>query len=173
MRTFFLFILFLSLGYRTMAQELNKKIEDPYRHQQVMLNQCTREGLISLEEFKASYESNYQSYTVDSTQFESLKPLLADKKITIVLGTWCGDSKFQVPHFLKITDALEFPADHISYIAVDGQKKAENGLIDHLNIQRVPTFIVFNQEGKEIGRIIERPQESLEKDLLKILQKTD
>jgi hypothetical protein len=38
-----------------------------------------------------------------------------------------------------------------------------------LNIERVPTFIIMN-EGIEIGRIIETPEETLEADLLKILQ---
>ncbi len=151
------------------AQELNKKIEDPNRHKQVMLNQCTREGLTSFAEFKESYDPNYKAYVPDSTSFAELSKLLKGKKITIVLGTWCGDSKFQVPHFLKIMDALKIEEDKIHYIAVDGTKKAENGLIDNLKIERVPTFIFTDKKGVEVGRITERPMETLEKDMLKVL----
>lgn len=151
------------------AQELNKKIEDPNRHKQVMLNQCTREGITSFPEFKESYDANYKAYTADSTQFEQLTKLLKNKKVTIVLGTWCGDSKYQVPNFLKIMDKLKVDEDKISFIAVDGSKHAENGLIDNLKIERVPTFIFTDKKGNEIGRITEHPKESLEKDMVAIL----
>lgn len=154
------------------AQELNKKIEDPNRHKQVMLNQCTREGITSFPEFKESYDPNYKSYTPDSTSFNELSKLLKGKKVTIVLGTWCGDSKFQVPHFLKIMDALKIDEDKISFIAVDGSKHAENGLIDNLKITNVPTFIFTDKKGVEVARITERPTETLEKDMLKVLAVT-
>ncbi len=148
------------------AQELNKKMEDPNRHKEVMLNVCTREGIITFPEFKESYDSNYTSYVPDSTSFVQLAKLLKDKKITIVLGTWCGDSKYQVPHFLKIMDALKISADNITYICVDGNKKAENGLIDNMKITNVPTFIFTDKKGIEVGRITEKPKETLEKDML-------
>jgi thiol-disulfide isomerase/thioredoxin len=161
--------LILLLAMNVGAQELNKKIEDPSRHKQVMLNQCTREAITSFAEFKESYDPNYASYKPDSTSLDELGKLLKGKKVTIVLGTWCGDSKFQVPHFLKIMDALKFDGDKISFIAVDGTKHAENGLIDNLKITNVPTFIFTDKKGTEIARITERPQETLEKDMLKVL----
>ena len=151
------------------AQELNKKIEDPTRHKEVMLNICSREGITTFAEFKASYDPNYESYKVDSTLLKELGKAAKGKKITIVLGTWCGDSKYQVPNFLKIADALHLSDNDITFIAVDGAKKAENGLIDKLKIEHVPTFIFNDKKGIEIGRIIESPKETLEKDMLKIL----
>lgn len=151
------------------AQEINKKLEDQIKHKQIMLNECSREGLVSFPEFKASYDTNYENYKVDSASVPQLTNLMKDKKIKVVLGTWCGDSKFQVPHFLKITDALNVKESNIEFIAVDGAKKAENGLIDDLNIQRVPTFVVIDKKGKEVGRIVESPKKSLELDLIEIL----
>jgi len=151
------------------AQELNKKIEDPNRHKQVLINQCSREGITSFAEFKESYDSNYAAYKVDSTAIKSLKNVLRVKEITIVLGTWCGDSKLQVPHFLKIMDAIGFDQSKIKYIAVDGTKHAENGLIDNMKITNVPTFIFTDKKGTEVARITEHPQETLEKDMLKQL----
>lgn len=151
------------------AQTLNKKMEDPNRHKEVMINVCTREGITTFDEFKASYEPNYASYKVDSTVLKDLEKNLKGKKVTIVLGTWCGDSKYQVPNFLKIADALHMSDKDITFIAVDGSKHAENGLIDQLKIERVPTFIFTDKKGTEIGRITESPKESLEKDMLKII----
>ena len=39
-----------------------------------------------------------------------------------------------------------------------------------LRIELVPT-IIFYKDGSEIGRIVETPVESMEKDLLKIIEK--
>lgn len=161
--------LILLLTMNVGAQELNKTIEDPNRHKQVMLNVCTREGITSFAEFKASYDPNYAAYKVDSTSLNDLAKLVKGKKVTIVLGTWCGDSKYQVPHFLKIMDALKVDENKLTFIGVDGSKKAENGLIDSLNITRVPTFIFTDKKGKEVARITEHPTETLEKDMLKLL----
>jgi hypothetical protein len=154
------------------AQELNKKIEDPNRHKQVLLNQCSREGITSFAEFKESYDANYAAYKIDSSTLDHLKSVLNGKEITIVLGTWCGDSKLQVSNFLKIMDAVNFDQTKIKYIAVDGTKHAENGLIDNLKITNVPTFIFTDKKGKELTRITESPKETLEKDMLKQLAMT-
>lgn len=161
--------LLLLFAMNASAQELNKKMEDPNRHKEVMLNICTREAITSFEEFKASYDPNYAAYKVDSTLLKELGKVVKGKKITIVLGTWCGDSKLQVPHFLKVADALSLSEKDITFIAVDGAKKAENGLIDKMKITNVPTFIFTDKKGTEIGRITESPKETLEKDMLKIL----
>lgn len=162
-------ILVVLITMNVSAQELNKKIEDTYRHKQVMLNQCTREGITTFPEFKESYEANYKNYNPDSTSYATLSKLLKGKKIEIVLGTWCGDSKYHVPHFLKIMDDLKISADNITFIAVDGSKHAENGIIDNLKIERVPTFIFTDNKGIEVARIVERPHETLEKDMIKVL----
>jgi hypothetical protein len=53
-------------------------------------------------------------------------------------------------------------------IAVDSKKQASGLDITAYDIERVPTFIIY-KEGKEIGRIIETPVQSLEADLQKIL----
>ncbi len=156
----------LLFAMNTRAQELNKKVQDQYRNQEVLLNTCTREGLTTFPEFKASYDSYYAAYKPDSTMLDQLSKLVKGKKITIVLGSWCGDSKFQVPNFLKLTDALKLNEKDITFIAVDGAKKAENGLIDKMKIERVPTFIFTDKKGAEVGRITERPHETLEKDML-------
>jgi len=42
--------------------------------------------------------------------------------------------------------------------------------VDGLEIHFVPTFIFYRDE-EEIGRIIEMPYESLEKDMLEIVKK--
>lgn len=153
------------------AQEINKKLEDKIRHKEILINECSREGLVSFPEFKSSYDLNYEYYKTDSALTPQLEKLLKNKKIKIVLGTWCGDSKLQVPYFLKVLDAAKLNEKQVEFIAVDGKKETENGLTNNLNIQRVPTFIVSDKSGKELGRIVESPKKSIESDLVEILNK--
>lgn len=153
------------------AQEINKKIHDQARNKDVLINVCTREGITTFPEFKEMYDPIYAAYVPDAATLIELKKLVKNEKIKIVFGTWCGDSKVNVPNFFKVLDALHFKEKNVEIIAVDGNKKAENGIIDGLDIQRVPTFIVFDKKGKELGRIVEHPNATLEADLLEIYKK--
>lgn len=153
------------------AQEINKKIHDQARNKDVLINVCTREGITTFPEFKEMHDPIYAAYVPDAATLIELKKLVKNEKIKIVFGTWCGDSKVNVPNFFKVLDALHFKEKNVEIIAVDGNKKAENGIIDGLDIQRVPTFIVFDKKGKELGRIVEHPKATLEADLLEIYKK--
>jgi len=90
-------------------------------------------------------------------------------RITVVLGTWCPDSRREVPRFMKIVDLWGFPKQKIHMIGVDLDKVAPLGNFSLLDIQRVPTFI-FYKNNIEAGRIIETPVTSLEQDMVKILK---
>jgi thiol-disulfide isomerase/thioredoxin len=85
------------------------------------------------------------------------------------MGTWCSDSRREVPRMLKVLDIIGFPKENLSIINVDRNKKGIADEADDLNIELVPTFILYEDE-KEIGRIIETPEETLEKDLVRIVE---
>jgi len=88
--------------------------------------------------------------------------------VTIFLGTWCPDSRRNVPQFFKsLSQNSNMKYD---IWAVNGKKQLDNDLIGKLNIKRVPTFIFFDK-GVEIGRITEYPKETMEEDILAILNK--
>ncbi len=163
-------LMIILLTMNVNAQKMNKKIEDKSRNKTLLINKCSREGLVSFPEFKESFDAEYPIYKADSVTLDSIKPLLRDIKITVVLGTWCGDSKLLVPHFFKVIDGLGIKENEITIIAVDGSKKAEGGILDGLKIEFVPTIILYEKE-KELGRITENPLETLEKDIFHILAK--
>jgi len=133
-------------------------------------NQHSREEVLSVVEMRDKYDTAYPDYTPDPEVLGELKSLLGDISIIIVLGTWCSDSRLQVSHFYKIADEIAMGEKSISLICVDETKKASNGLTDHLNIVSVPTFI-FMKNKEEIGRIIETPKDTLERDMVQLLAK--
>ena len=168
MRRFITLVLML-FAMNSFAQDLNQKLEDPIRNKTVLINKCTREAMTSFPDMMDRYQKEYGGYHPDSSFVQKLKSSITGKQITIVLGTWCGDSQLQVPRFLKLLDLLNIPEKNITFICVDGHKKAAPGLVDRFNITNVPTFIILEKD-KQLGRITEYPQHSLEQDLFNIFQ---
>jgi len=119
----------------------------------------------------AWYSPGFESYVPDQAIMEELKQIdISDYSITIVLGTWCPDSRREVPRFMKIADLWGFPENKIRFIGVDINKIAPLADYPALGIERVPTFI-FYKNNSEVGRIIEVPVTSLEQDTRDILRR--
>ena len=136
-------------------------------------------GKININGLKAApygtwYSNSYDSYTVDEALVAHFSKDLKAKKVKLFLGTWCGDSKREVPRFLKILEAANYPMDQLEMIALDRRegrvKTSPTGEEKGLHIIKVPTFI-FLEDGKEFNRIVESPIESLEEDIHAILSK--
>ncbi len=155
----------LFMVFNLSAQE-NQRVKDEKSGREILIGTVTREGLAGMGDW--FYQENNQ-YQPDTMVVEHLKFHSKDYPwVFIALGTWCSDSREQVPRFMKILDQLGYPADRIYMVAVDRDKKAKDFCIGDYDIQLVPTFI-FSREGEEIGRIIETPVESLERDFMNIL----
>ena len=120
------------------------------------------------EPYKGWFDKNYKGYEPDSSSIASLKKGLKGIKIKGFMGTWCGDSKREIPHFFKTLEQVGFNTKDLELIAVDRNKKTPNNLQKGFNIKKIPTFIFYKQ-GKEIGRYVEYARESLEKDMIQIV----
>jgi thiol-disulfide isomerase/thioredoxin len=116
------------------------------------------------------YKTNYEMYFVDTTVLNEIKTLSDGIHFVLVMGTWCGDSKREVPYLFKIFDKAKISDHRLLMVGVDRSKKSADGLTEKYNIQRVPTLIVLKGD-QELGRIVETPRETLEKDIIRILQK--
>jgi hypothetical protein len=81
------------------------------------------------------------------------------------------DSKIWVPRFFKLMDEAGIKDERIEMIALNSNKYTFITDVSKMDIEKVPTFIVYNSEGKELGRITEKPEKELEKDFLKIIKK--
>lgn len=167
----FLFIVNISSVVAQNGQLYFQKIKDANGIEQ-LLGPCSRLALQQAP-FVNWFQPNYNNYVVDSATCKFVEPLLKDKKITIFLGTWCGDSKREVPRILKMLDCCNFPASQLQLIMVSNldsmYKQSPLHEESGRNIVRVPTVII-EDAGRERGRIVEYPVTSLEKDMLHILR---
>ena len=166
-----LFFIAIMTMFSNIHAQQNQVVFDTIAKKDILIGECNREGLM-LPVFAEFYTLEYGAYNPDPEALPILSAFGNDYSIVIVMGSWCGDSKEQVPRFLKIADSFGFPEADIRIISIDKAKTApgfEEELVRY-GITLVPTFIFFRGD-EEIGRIVETPVESLEKDWLKILQK--
>ncbi len=120
------------------------------------------------EPFASWFVPNYEAYDPDVMILDELSEQIQDVEIRAYMGTWCGDSKRETPKFFKLLDQAEYDQTKLTLVAVDRSKTQPENLVNGYDVVRVPTFI-FYRDGKELGRFVERPRESLEQDILKIV----
>ncbi|MCS7053542.1 MAG: thioredoxin family protein [Ignavibacterium sp.] len=160
----YLFLISLNL----FGQDYNHFTIDTVKNKKMLIGYCTKEAFQDTA-FSNWFNENYSNYQPDNQILDELQNFLNNLKIKIVLGTWCSDSREFVPAFLKILDSIKFPEENLEMICVDRNKKGYQNEVDNLDINFVPTFI-FYKNDKEIGRIIEIPNTTLENDFLEIVK---
>ena len=101
------------------------------------------------------------STQVDATASAALARVAPGAEVIVVLGTWCGDSRREVPRLWRALEVAGEVPFSVRLVAVDRAKQAPGGELEGLAIHYVPTFIV-RRGGVEVGRIVEGAAEGLE-----------
>lgn len=135
---------------------------------------CGAISLKTLETDSVSKEwfaKNYKKFTLTDKK-QNWSKNLENVEVEIFLGTWCGDTRKNVPKFIKLWRDLGLDTKNIKLIGVysgidDKYKQSPDREERGKEIYLVPTFI-FKKNGKEISRIIEEPVNDLETDVKQI-----
>lgn len=154
--------IFLLTPILSSSQETTATLDDP-----MLKGKILRIDLLDAP-YGTWFKENFNAYAVDKNMAETFRDALTDLDIVIFLGTWCSDSKREVPKIFKILDYLAIPPERIRLVAVDRDKISPDQDEEGFNIHHVPT-VIFYLEGIEMGRFIEEPFGSLEKDFADIL----
>lgn len=134
----------------------------------ILIGHCSL-SMLQTEKYKSWYNAFYKNYTVDTAIAQQLKPILKRKTMEIFLGSWCDDSRREVPRMIKILNYIGFDTANVKLIFVDHAKQSPQHEERGKHVTNVPTFIIYDRK-KSIGRIVETPRQSLEKDLLDIFE---
>lgn len=138
----------------------------------ILYGQITKDSLLE-QPYNKWFSKGFNEYN-SNNEIKSKLLNVPTKGISVEIffGNWCGDSKREVPRFLKVLDEMKFNMANTKMIAVGGSdslyKRSPKGEDKGKGIFKVPVFIVY-KNGVEINRINESPVLSLEKDLLSIL----
>lgn len=123
------------------------------------------------EPFDRWFDSGYEAYTPDAAAVSELGEALSSVRLEVYLGTWCGDSRREVPRLYRVVDEASFPEDRIEVHALSDHDRAfkhtPGGKERERLVHRTPTIILM-KNGEEMGRIVQNPRSRIETDLLAI-----
>ena len=142
--------------------------EDPKTGKPMLLGKITIEEL-QQEPFNEWYQMESDGYEVDTELTNAISDP-GQYTYEVFLGTWCGDSRREVPRMEKIFSEMGIDMSNVLIVTLDRDKISPNGEQEGKDIRYVPTLIV-NKDNQEIGRIVESPSSetaTLESDLFEI-----
>ena len=119
-------------------------------------------------------QKGMDEYTPEPKAMKYLNEHLRSYDIRVFLGTWCSDSHEMIPKFYKVLQGVGFMPMGNLVIGVDRDKTTKEPYMKQVKEFRVtllPTIILFNSAGQEVGRITESVDKSIEADLAKIIKK--
>lgn len=110
-----------------------------------------------------------ENFKPNPVYMDSISMITDSVDCEIYTNTNCLQSKVWLPRFFKIQKDL--PIKNMFIAAVDSSKKDEKGILKQKNITKIPSFL-FYRDGKEIGRIEEKPQKpkNLEINIYRIIK---
>ncbi|NJO87856.1 MAG: hypothetical protein HC831_02035 [Chloroflexia bacterium] len=131
------------------TKKLNQQKFDEKANKDILYGYCDLNGL-TVPPFDEWYYAEFSTYEPDQEILSNIESTggLSNVDITIVMGTWCSDSRREVPRFYKLFENLDYSAERIILINVDTKKEAKGTIVEKLNIEKVPTFI-FQKEVRK------------------------
>lgn len=118
------------------------------------------------------FNSGYESFNPSDEAMKTIKENISEYEITAFMGTWCGDSRREIPKLYKILDEAGYDLSKLTIIGVTRSKTTPENLEEGLDINRVPT-IIFTKNGEEVNRFVEYAKESIEEDIAKIVSEDE
>ena len=154
MRTVFLFSLLLLTGSAIFAQSEYAISPDPKDPKVLVFKGVLSRQVLQNEHSFSWYTSGVDSYKPHAKLLASLEHPDSTLHFLIFGGTWCDDTQFILPRFLKALQTANFPDSAITILGVDRNKKTIGDISGAFQITHVPTIIVM-KNGIEAGRVVE------------------
>ncbi|WP_161596877.1 thioredoxin family protein [Chitinophaga vietnamensis] len=109
------------------------------------------------------------SYEPNDNMLNYIKANRSNFSLVAIMGTWDETSRQVLPQLYKVMIMAGSPEDQVILFGAD--EKMQTDAPTDYKVKKVPTIIVF-RDGKEEGRIVGAPKESVEADLSRILLKS-
>ncbi|MGB9756619.1 MAG: TlpA family protein disulfide reductase, partial [Candidatus Bathyarchaeales archaeon] len=127
--------------------------------------------------FKEKFLTRKHTYEPKQEAIAAIKKF-ADKYLIVAFSAeWCKDCAVSIPVLALISEKTGLEVRVFGGLMKDPLSHERKWRIppsppevETFNVDKIPLIILFDKEGKEIGRIVENPSEpTLEEELLKII----
>ncbi len=119
-----------------------------------------------LEKVKG-WQASYDAYRPDPAALAALRAVKGHYRIVVVLGSWCSDSRREVPRLVKVLHEAGGGHFSLEMYGVDHSLRVHDpafpkDVLPGLKAERVPTIVVLDRDGQELGRVVETAERPLE-----------
>lgn len=164
----------------SLTQEITTRVADLEISRDPENDRIVYKGIFSMRDMEGEptfswLPSGIEAYQPKSESVAYLKQHLRNFSLLIFMGTWCGDTKDLLPKTFKVLQASNITTDNMMMVGMDRKKttitKEGKRLVRRYKAKSLPTFVVLDASGKEVGRIVESVDKSIEEDLVAIISK--
>lgn len=143
------------------------EIEDGHKDQTMLIGKFTKEDLQKAP-YARWFNHGYTNFSPSGDAMETIKNNISEYEIMAFMGTWCADSRREIPKLFKILDKAGYDTSKLTMIGVDRNKVTPGKMEADWDLDRVPS-VIFLKDGKEVNRFVEYPRTSIEEDIASIL----
>jgi len=116
----------------------------------------------------------YLAVEPDPASLDLLASAAGSYRMVTVLGTWCADSRREVPRLARIVDDLAAPVFVHELIGVDRTRRIDDARLASAagvdrTVEKVATIFVFDADGVELGRIVETAEKPIAELLVEFI----
>ena len=90
-------------------------------------------------DYNVWFAKQYDGYETDKAQLKELGQRLSGVTVKLFFGTWCHDSRRQVPRFFSLMDEVGYGSENVDLIGVNKAKDVPAKFGSGLNIHHTPT----------------------------------
>ena len=128
--------------------------------------------------FRKKFLTRKRTYMPNKGAINYLKKFANDYVIVVFSAEWCKDCAANIPVLALISEATGLEVRIFGGLKKDPLSHTRKWRIppspqevETFQVGKIPLIIVFDKEGKDIGRIIENPREkpTMEEELVKII----
>ncbi len=115
----------------------------------------------------AGWKASYDAYNPNPAAIAKLQRVSGQYRVVVVLGSWCSDSRREVPRLVKVLDEVGRGHFSLEMYGVDHtltvhDRTFPKHVLPGVKAERVPTIVVLDRDGQEIGRVVETAEQPLE-----------
>jgi thiol-disulfide isomerase/thioredoxin len=131
------------------------------------------------EPFKEKFLTRKQTYQLDREAIGQLREFAGEYVIIAFSAAWCKDCTSSVPVLVLISEEAGLEVRIFGGLKKDPLNQVHKWRIppspqevEAFNVEKIPLIIIADKEGREIGRIVEKPsrQPTLEQEISEIVR---